>query len=78
MSKIKEISNVVTDLGTYICTGQSKDGATTQITVMSTSLRDAAISARRELNHTYKNKSFIITETKVGAVEKLEITLKDS
>ena len=73
----KETTTVVTDLQTYICTGQSKDGATTQITVMSTSLRDAAIAAKRELNTTYKNKSFVVIDTDVGNVEKLEITLKE-
>ncbi len=73
----KETTKVVTDLQTYICTGQSKDGATTQITVMSTSLRDAAIAAKRELNTTYKNKSFVVIDTDVGNVEKLEITLKE-
>ena len=73
----KETTKVVTDLQTYICTGQSKDGATTQITVTSTSLRDAAIDAKRELNTTYKNKSFVVIDTDVGNVEKLEITLKE-
>lgn len=70
-----EITKVKTDFETYVCTGQSKDGATIQIGVMSTSSRDAAISAKRELNQTYKNKSFVIIETKLGNVEELKIKM---
>lgn len=76
-TKTQEITKVETDLKTYKCTGQSKDGDTTQITVMSTSLRDAAIAAKRELNHLYKKKSFEVIETVVGNVEKLDIQIKE-
>ena len=70
-----EMTNVKTDFETYVCTGESKDGSTIQIGVMSTSTRDAAIAAKRELNQTYKNKSFVIIETKLGNVEKLKIEM---
>lgn len=77
-AKVMGITKTESAFSNYICTGQNSKGDTTQITVLSTSLRDAAIAAKRQLNHDYKTNTFVIIDTKVGVVAECNIKDKDA